>query len=281
MARCQCGGGSGGDCSCVVQAGQNTTVTGTGSSINPYVINAVTNCNEVRQCVSDGPGIDYNESSGEISVCLSTDPGNNLAFGTDNCLFVPTGAATVSVGCGIQGNGSVGSPVRANTGTWPFTCDEDTNGYPIYCRASDGRLITDPPVKAGFFSQFVGQTYADIAVPAAAATTIFSTTLNIVNPDTCRAQLFFAILSADVDFRIPPNGSAAYRINNDRQFLYRHAGGNDIGNISIQTNITAVGTIPAGGNVNIPLDVQLGEGSGGATYDAISTGIRAIAYGLA
>lgn len=279
MARCQCG--SSGGCDCVVQAGANTTVTGTGSAANPYVVSSITNCAQVRACLSDGNGINYNPATGNIAACLSADAGNNIAFGTDGCLFVPTGAATVSVGCGIQGNGSIGSPVRANVGTWPFACDVDVNGYPIYCRPSDGQLITDPPVKGANFAQFVGQTYADLVVPAAAATTIFSTSLNIANPDACRAQLFFAILSADVDFRIPPNGSAAYRINNDRQFLYRHGPGTDIGNISVQTNITAVGTIPAGGNVNIPLDVQLGEGAGGATYDAISTGIRAIAYALA
>lgn len=280
MARCQCGSGGGTDCSCVVQGGTNVTVVGTGSAANPYVVSTAINCADVRPCLSGINGVNYNPATGVISADISTTPGNNLILDGDG-LFVPTGAATVTTGCGILGNGSAGNPVRASTGTWPFACDIDTQGSPIYCRASDGRLVTDPPVKGAVFSQFVGQTYADLPVPAAAATTVFGTNLTLSNPDACRAQLFFAILSADVDFRIPPNGSAAYRINNDRQFLYRHGAGTDIGNISVQTNITAVGTIPAGGTIGVPLDVQLGEGSGGATYDAISTGIRAIVYALA
>lgn len=276
MARCQCGAGTG--CNCVVVAGDGTTVTGSGSAANPYVINASDpDCSVVRACLSEGPGIDYVPGTGVISACLSTDPGNNIAFGTDNCLYVPTGAATVSTGCGILGNGSAGSPVRANTGGWPFACDINAQARNVYCRP-DGRLVTDPAYRGDVASQFVGQNYPDLPVPTAAAVLIFTTSLTLNNPDPCRDMRFFSLLSADVDFRIPPNGSAAYRINNDRQFLYRHGPGTDIGNISIQTNVMGVGVIPAGGSVNVQLDVQLGEGSGGATYDAISTGIRAIAY---
>lgn len=273
IARCVCGQGTG--CNCVVTAGDNTTVTGSGSAANPYIVSAITDCAEVAACLNEGPGIDITGNT--ISACLSTDVGNNIMFGTDNCLFVPTGAATVNVGCGILGDGSAGSPVRAQTGAWPFACDINANARSVYCRP-DGQLVTDPAYHGDVASQFVGQTYPDLAVPAAAAVLIFSTSVTLNNPDPCRDMRFFSILSADVDFRIPPNGSAAYRINNDRQFLYRHAGGNDIGNISIQTNVFGVGVIPAGGSVNVQLDVQLGEGSGGATYDAISTGIRAIAY---
>lgn len=275
MARCQCGESSG--CNCVVTAGDNTSVTGSGSPANPYVISTEVNCDDVRPCLSGIDGVDYNPATGEISACLSTDVGNNITLGSDNCLFVPTGAATVSTGCGITGDGSAGLPVTADTGVWPFPCDIETEGQEIYCRP-DGRLVGAPAIRGDVASQFVGQNYPDLTVPAAAATTIFSTSMMLNNPDPCRDMRYFAILSADVDFRIPPNGSAAYRINNDRQFLYRHGPGTDIGNISIQSNITAVGIIPAGGSVNIPLDVQLGEGAGGATYDAISTGIRAIAY---
>lgn len=280
MARCQCG--STGDCNCVVIAGNNTTVTGTGSAVNPYVVNAIIDCDEVRACLSEGPGVDFNAGTGVIQACLSTDVGNNITFGTDNCLFVPTGAATVSTDCGILGNGAVGTPVRANTGVWPFACDQDVNGREIYCRPSDGRLITDPPVQAAVYSLFTGQTYADLLVPAAPATTIFSTSLNIINTDPCRSQVWFAVVTTDVDFRIPPNGSAAARTNNDRSFVFRHAGStDDIGNISIQTPTTFTGTVGPGAVVNFPIDIQLGEGSGGATYDAISVGVRAALIGLA
>jgi len=276
LARCQCGDSTG--CQCVVQAGTGTTVTGSGSPANPYIVSAdAPDCSAVRACLSAGSGVTYNSTTGVIQACVSGDAGNNLVLGSDNCLYVPAQGATVATGCGLEGDGSAGSPLAVNTATWPFACDIDTQARGVYCRG-DGQLVADPAYHGDVVSQFTGQTYADLAVPAPAATTIFSTSVTLNNPDPCRQMRFFALLSADVDFRIPANGSAAPRINNDRQFLYRHTGGGDIGNISIQTNITSVGVIAAGGSVIIPLDVQLGEGSGGATYDAISTGIRAIAY---
>lgn len=93
MARCQCGGSG---CQCVVQAGDGTTVTGTGSTPNPYIVSAnPPTCDQIRPCLSDGPGVVYDPGTGVIGACLSTDAGNNLAFGTDGCLYCATNCAEV------------------------------------------------------------------------------------------------------------------------------------------------------------------------------------------
>ncbi|MEU0059080.1 hypothetical protein [Streptomyces sp. NPDC006334] len=241
-------------------------------------MSAVTDCAQVRTCISPGPGINYDPATGVVAADVSNTPGNNLTIDSGG-LFVPTGAATVSVGCGLSGDGSASTPVAVNADAWGFTCPE-ANARPVYC-LSDGSLATDPAYKGACFGLFGGTAYPDVAVPAAAAQTIESHSLQLTNPDPCRNMLALVILMADVDFRIPPNGSAAFRINNDRQFLYRHSGSNDIGNFSEQHEIFLCQTIPAGGSVNATITIAVGEGSGGATYDAISWGIRAIAYAAA
>lgn len=120
MARCGCGGSN--RCNCIVTAGTNTTVSGTGSAANPYVISstgggAVT-CDQVRPCLSAGPGAAYDPATGVISARLSGDAGNNLALGGDQGLYVPAvGGATIIVtdsDCiALSGDGSAGSPLTA------------------------------------------------------------------------------------------------------------------------------------------------------------------------
>lgn len=77
-------------------------------------------CDSVRTCFQNGPGIDGDDLAlGIISVCLSTDPGNTLAFGADGCLFVaggadanfPTVADTNTVNMEITPGGEITSDV--------------------------------------------------------------------------------------------------------------------------------------------------------------------------
>lgn len=68
MARCGCGGGL---CNCSVQAGENVTLSGSGSAANPYVISADVPCSTVRACLSGGSGITYSTATGVIAAHLS------------------------------------------------------------------------------------------------------------------------------------------------------------------------------------------------------------------
>ncbi|MFI1703071.1 hypothetical protein [Streptomyces griseoruber] len=271
MARCQCGGDG---CNCVVIAGENAEVTGAGSTLNPYVVSAVIECDDVRPCLSAGDGIAYDASTGVITACPSADMGNNLTYGSDGCLFVPTGAATVSVGCGLQGDGSGSAPVEANVADWPFSCGISANGGGVYCDPSTGWLKTDPPFRARYREVGINDAFTARTVPSA-ETTVDTISVSLANPDPCRAAFVIVHRTVDVDFNLPANGGAAASgINGDDLNYMRNSGSSAIsawhGQHSVMHNIT----IPAGGNQAIPLNITVGRGAGGATYARIQATIR-------
>ncbi|MET9818354.1 hypothetical protein [Streptomyces sp. NPDC006355] len=118
MAQFGCGGSR---CTCVVQAGPGVTVTGNGSSSAPYVIGAggggAVTCDQVRPCISAGDGAAYDPVTGVVSARPSTDPGNNLSFGTDGGLLVPAGGTTAltagdtdTVDTTVAGSGTAADP---------------------------------------------------------------------------------------------------------------------------------------------------------------------------
>ncbi len=87
LARCGCGGGQ---CNCAIAAGDNVTLSGSGSVANPYVVSASLGCEDVRPCLSGTGGVDYNPGTGVISADLSEQAGNNLTLGrTVGCLCRP------------------------------------------------------------------------------------------------------------------------------------------------------------------------------------------------
>ncbi|MFF5655190.1 hypothetical protein [[Kitasatospora] papulosa] len=271
MARCQCGGGG---CSCVVQAGDNTTVTGAGSPANPFVVNAVTNCAEVRACLSAGPGIDFDPSTGTISVDLSTTPGNNVIIDEDG-LFVPAGGATVQTGCGLLGDGSASSPVQARTATWPHACGITASGGNVYCDTSSGALKTDPPFRARYRELGINDVVSPVRTVPDAETTIDTLSLSVVNPDPCRAAFAIVHRTVDVDFTLPAaGGAAASGINGDDVNYMKNSGSSIIsswhGQHTTQHNLT----LAAGATTPITLGVTVGRGAGGATYNRIQATIR-------
>lgn len=80
MARCNCAGLNPEGCNCVLQAGENVTVTGTGQSLDPWIINAV------QPELTAGDGI--NITDGVVSADLSPLPVNQIQF-IDGELYVP------------------------------------------------------------------------------------------------------------------------------------------------------------------------------------------------
>lgn len=80
MARCGCtsGGSAGGGCGCTITAGEGITVTQVGDD---YIISAdadspgadeITDCTDVRACLSAGPGITYDPATGVIALASET-----------------------------------------------------------------------------------------------------------------------------------------------------------------------------------------------------------------
>lgn len=121
MARCGCGE----ECACTVQGGTGTTVTGSGTPANPYVITSTgATCDQVRPCLSGGTGVTYNPATGVISAgapscndvrpCLSAGPGitYNSATGViaadPQATDCPAVRGCISGGAGITYNPATG-----------------------------------------------------------------------------------------------------------------------------------------------------------------------------
>ncbi|MFJ5037928.1 hypothetical protein [Streptomyces parvulus] len=112
-----------------MEAGNGTTVTGTGSSGNPFVISVDTvDCSQVRPCISAGNGAEYNQASGVVSARPSTDAGNLVEFGGDGGLLVTTDCATVR-GCLSEGNGIDYDPVTGVIAARPSTDPGNTISF--------------------------------------------------------------------------------------------------------------------------------------------------------
>lgn len=276
MARCGCGGGL---CNCSVQGGTGVSVSGSGSAANPYVVSAETSCEDVRGCLSAGPGIAYDAGTGEFSAEVSATPGNNLTVGPDG-LFVPTGAATVNTGCGLSGDGSGGAPLAIAVGTWPYPCDPDTAGGVIVC-APDGTLRGEPRGQVNYQQVQETRTYADLAVPNE-LTVVDTFQLNITNPDQCRAAVVLVEREVDVDFVLPAGAGASYGHDTDQMYYMRNTGSSTMTDVHTQTTkvYQAVTSLAPGAGALVQLPVTMDRGSGGATYNRIQCFIRAILISL-
>ncbi|MFC7791418.1 hypothetical protein [Streptomyces cinereoruber] len=147
------------------------TVTGTGTPADPFIVSTdVTldptppaggtnliqtgpeglylECEQVRSCITAGDGASYSAVTGEVEARLSTQAGNQVAFGPDGGLFVPPDAP-LEIGCGLQGEGTAASPLAAFpiAGSLPWAdnwaCD-DTDHSTLKCDPDTGALWTPP-----------------------------------------------------------------------------------------------------------------------------------------
>ncbi|MFI7467397.1 hypothetical protein [Nonomuraea sp. NPDC049646] len=350
-------------------AGENIAVAGDGSTTNPYVISAsagggtVTcdqvrpclsagtgiaydpatgvisstpasvDCSQVRPCLSAGPGATYDPASGVIGARLSTDPGNNLALGGDQGLYVPAGAgstvitgdtpciavdgdgsagspitatprldpapgnqlqcgpngllvaataAAITTACGLAGDGSAGSPLAAKVTAWPYAaCDVTTQAGRVFCDAN-GTLRSEPRgYVSASNSPTANQSYPDVAVPAAQDTLVETRTFTITNPDPCRDSYVIVEIELDVDFVLPAGAGAAVGMYTDEMIYHRNTGSSTENDFHIQvTKVLAQNpfVLPPGGSNAFGLDIRMGRGSAGATYNRIQTFIRAFQW---
>lgn len=279
MARCGCGG----SCGCELAAGTGTTVSGTGSPADPWIINAVTNCAAVRTCLSEGDGIDYNAGTGVISTCLSSDEGNALIYGSDDCLFVPLGASAVFTGPGLIGDGTIGNPVTADTGLWPYSCTIAAGSSAVAVHPVTGELRGAPTGIADMVSTSFTRDYAATAFNTGTSTVEADTfNVSLLNPDNCRPCR--VIISREVKFRttLPGTGTtgpstAGYSMALDETVRTGNTGPTTLTNMKYQTaKMFNFGTLSAGAGSSYTLSVGTLFGSGGATYNRIEVDIRVI-----
>jgi hypothetical protein len=274
VARCNCGG----SCGCVLEAGTNVTVGGTGSPGNPWVVSAVVPCATVRSCLSEGPGIDYDPVTGVISADLSSDPGNTAVFGGDQGIFVPAGVATVETGCGLTGDGTPGDPVQAVVVPWGFPCDITARSSNIYCNEATGELRGEPRARTYTNYQVQEHTPANLPVPAGAVLVPIDTfNFSHANPDQCRTMRLIVWADTDIDFSLPVGATAGFGIEGDRIVAMSNQGAAQISNQHFQVPRKVVDVNVAPGGVhNYTLTVSGERGAAGASYSRIQMQVNAI-----
>lgn len=251
MARCGCAS----SCSCSVVAGSGVTVTGDGSIGDPFVVSSGdVSCAQIRACLSGVDGVSYSPATGVIRADVNTE-------------------------CGLTGNGTVASPLAVAVAEWPFSCDLEDNAGEVYC-GDDGVLRSPPPPRATFVQSQVNQAYPSLAVPAGFDNVIETRQLNIVNPDPCRPAFVICEVEVDVDFDLPANSGAAYGITTDEMAFFANRGATAANDVHTQTTKVFNRMIAAGGALLEPLDITMGRGSGGATYNRIQTFMRAFVFNL-
>jgi hypothetical protein len=265
----------------VVEAGTNVTVSGSGSTANPYVVSAEVPCDAVRACLTGGPGVNFDLGTGEISADISAQAGNNLITNPDGGLYVPTAGGAVLTGCGLTGDGTASAPVAAKTSPWPYPCNVDASGGGVYCD-SNGILRSEPRGKISFTSYFENRDYPDIAVPAAQTTVVDSFTVNVTNPDTCRPALVLTEREVDVYVVLPAGAGAGTGHGSDEMFYMRNTGSSSIVGAHAQATklVSEAGMLGPGATMPVTLNATAGRGSGGSYYYQINFIIRALIISL-
>jgi hypothetical protein len=209
MASCKCGGGA---CNCVVVEGPGASVEGAGSTTTPYVVGAkvspapgntisidssgglyaaagAVDCDDVRPCLSAGPGVTYDPATGVIGADVSPTPGNTLSIDTGGLFVPPAAAAALETGCGLTGDGTTADPLRTNTAAAPAGCPEDSLPD-VVCR-SDGSLAAPPEkhhVSVDVIAQPSGSSCLrvnDLAPDDGVFHTIATGVATLTNPSDC------------------------------------------------------------------------------------------------
>lgn len=236
-----------------------------------------TNCASVRTCLDDGAGLDYDPVTGVFSVCISPNIGNNLALDDNGCLFVPTGAATVSTGPGLVGDGSGGSPVRANGQTWSWPCTQTiASSTGVYVDPTTGQLAGEPEHEFRFRTFTSNFTYANLAVPAAADTVIQAISASTTNPSSCRTCQVVAIQEVDWYFSLPAGASCEWGMDADAFGRIANTGSTGFTTYHFQQmKMLSIDTaLAAGAGITHNWNVTMGRATGGATYSQVATNTR-------
>lgn len=260
MPRCSCGGLR---CSCSVIAGPGVTVAGNGSTSAPFVISAgdgggTVTCDQVRPCLSAGPGIEYDPATGIIAAP----------------------PADLVTGCGLTGAGTDGSPLAAATGAWPYECPIDAIGGVVACDSA-GVLRSEPRGFVAAYSYTETRTYTNLAVPAGFDQLADTFTTTVTNPG-CRPALVWLEREVDVDFDLPAGAGAAYGHGGDEVAYHRNTGSSVEQDFHVQTtkSFGLADTLLVGETRPLPFEITLGRGSGGATYNRIQIFIRVLLIGV-
>lgn len=247
-------------------------------------------CANVRTCFTGINGVTFDPATGTISADLSEDAGNALVL-HPNGLFVPSGA-TVEVGCGVLGDGSLADPIRVNPnpglgvffgGGWYYPCDEldPFNVTGIFCDAN-GQIHGPPPVAHGRVSNSGGQSFANLPVPNV-DTVIDNATFSLPNPSQCYSMSGFIVWEADVTFNVAPGSIVEMSMNGDTMAQIENTGGPAFMRFAVQqARVVSVsggpGTGPGGTfSFSDPISIQETQGNG-STYSRVQWRVAAVYF---
>lgn len=239
---------------------------------------ADTGANSVRSMLSAQDGVKYNSLTGVFSADISLQPGNNLTLDAFGRLFVPTGAATVSVGPGILGNGSGGNPVRANVASWPYVTTPVTGAEGVFVDPSTGQLKSPPAQIADFVSTLFDRSYSNIAAGTGGTPTTADTfTVTLTNPDPNRSCIVIISREVKVRFTMPAGSSVGYAIAADETARFHNPGTASISNVGVQTAKSfKSANLGPGGVSSYSLTVGTENAVGAVTYNRIEVAIRVL-----
>lgn len=213
-------------------------------------------------------------ASQPLTASLVVDPD------TGNLVCGPNGLrVALATGCGLTGAGSEGAPLAVAVQAWPHPCDVDAAGGGVYCDAS-GALRADPLGNIRYFTTSVNEAVANETVPSTTTTggTLIRTrTLDITNPSDCYPALVITSVEVDVDFVLPPGGRAGHFVYGDEMYRFENRGSATVSDVHTQTTKVLGNTVlPPGGAATVELEIGLGFGLGGATYNRVQSFIRAV-----
>lgn len=187
-------------------------------------------------------------------------------------------------GCGLTGSGTDASPLVVAVGAWPYPCDLDAQAGGVYCD-SDGVLRSEPRPVYDYVQSSVNEVFpANPLVPTTMdgdGTTVTTRSLTITNPDPCREARVLIEQEWDVDFVLPPGGRAGYFVAQDEMYRTQNTGNATVFDVHTQTTkVTGNRVIPPGGSITFTVDLGMGWGAGGATYNRIQSFIRVMIFVL-
>lgn len=251
-------------------------VSGDGGTSSPFTISAVAAPLVVGagDCITlSGDG-----SAGAPLVAdpvVDPDPANLLVCGPDGLSVAGGGAGTVTAGCGLSGDGSDGEPLQVATREWVYPCSLDEVAGGVFCD-STGTLRSDPRTRVSYWADSGNVSVPATAVPTAAEALVETHPLTITNPDTCRPAISFVTGSIDIDFNLPANSYASSGIGTDDMQGLANRGSSTATRVHTQVSKQWRVTVPAGESVVVPLEVYMGDGTGGATYTRIQWSMTAL-----
>lgn len=241
----------------------------------------------IRALFSASDGVDYNPLTGHFTAAISSLPGNNLTLDGSGDLFVPTGAATVTTGPGILGDGSGGNPVRANVSPWPYPTAPVTGAQGVFVHPVSGLLVSPPPQQVDMVTTTFARNYANLAVNAGGAPVTADTFVTLLsNPDLNRSAAVLIWREVDMRFTLPGTAStgpssAGVTVAADETARFFNNGSTTLASLGTQTSKTFESTTlgPGAGGSHI-LAVGTQSGTGGATYSRIEVAVHVLYISL-